>query len=264
VDEVELLPRKLPDDPISAAEVRYLFRQYDLLQNVRQRAVAQSRYIQSPRVDWLGNQSIRLERQLTRILEQFAKSHPVGQWMLGIRGIGPIIAAGFLAYIDIEKAPTAASIWRYAGLDPTLRWDGSPYKRKPWNAQLKSLAWKAGANFVRAANSKDCYYGTVYRKRKLYEQARNDAGENEGVAKALAEKYRKNTKVQAYKDGKLPPAQIEARARRYAVKLFISHLHTVWYRHHFHKEPPAPYPIAHLGHAHYLEPPAIPAAELSS
>jgi hypothetical protein len=42
-----------------------------------------------------------------------------------IKGIGPVIAAGLLANIDITKAPTAGHIWRFAGLDPSSKWVGT-------------------------------------------------------------------------------------------------------------------------------------------
>jgi hypothetical protein len=43
---------------------------------------------------------------------------------------------------------------------------------------------------------------------------------------------------------------INDRARRYAVKQFLADLHGAWYRCEFGREPPLPYPVAHLGHAH--------------
>ena len=52
----------------------------------------------------------------------------------------------------------------------------------------------------------------------------------------------------------LPPGHIQSRARRWAVKIFLSHLHAEMYRRHTGKEPPAPFPIAILGHAHLIEP----------
>jgi hypothetical protein len=52
----------------------------------------------------------------------------------------------------------------------------------------------------------------------------------------------------------LPPAQIHARARRWVVKLFISHWHQAAYRLHFRKDPPKPFAIEHGGHAHFIEP----------
>jgi len=39
------------------------------------------------------------------------------------------------------------------------------------------------------------------------------------------------------------------------VKLFLSHLHAVWYENETGKKAPVPYAIAHLNHAHLIEPP---------
>ena len=55
----------------------------------------------------------------------------------------------------------------------------------------------------------------------------------------------------------LPPAHIDMRARRYAVKLFLSHLQECWYREVYDCDPPAPYAITQGGHAHYIAPPQI-------
>jgi hypothetical protein len=101
-----------------------------------------------------------------------------------------------------------------------------------------------------------CYYGHVYKERKAYEIARNERGDNKELAEQLKDKVGKTT--DAYKhlsSGVLPPGQIDARARRYAVKLFLSHLHGAWYETHFGTKPPLPYPIAHLGHAHFIPSP---------
>ena len=38
------------------------------------------------------------------------------------------------------------------------------------------------------------------------------------------------------------------------MKLFLSHLHGEMHRRILGREPPLPYPIAHMGHAHVIEP----------
>ena len=58
-----------------------------------------------------------------------------------------------------------------------------------------------------------------------------------------------------YEAGKLPPAHLHARARRWCVKLFLSHWHAEAYRQHFGTEPPLPYPLGILGHAHMIQGP---------
>jgi len=95
-------------------------------------------------------------------------------------------------------------------------------------------------------------------KRKEQEIAKNEAGEFKQQAADKLAKYKIGKTTDAYKSysvGKLPPAHIHARAKRYAVKIFLSHLHEVWYEIHHGKPAPVPFPIAHLNHVHRLEAP---------
>ena len=45
-----------------------------------------------------------VKKQLKRAIDAYTKSHPMGEWMRAIKGIGPIISGGILAHVDIEKA----------------------------------------------------------------------------------------------------------------------------------------------------------------
>lgn len=56
----------------------------------------------------------------------------------------------------------------------------------------------------------------------------------------------------------LPPAHIHARARRWIVKLFLSHYQYVAYRYQYGQDPPAPYATAKAGHADLIVPPNLP------
>jgi hypothetical protein len=246
---------------LSEQEARFLVDAYYLFQEDRKRAHNQVRALgenAEPHsvIQWLADQSRLLEGEIKKVLDTYAASKMVGQWMMAQHGIGPVIAAGMLAHIDIKKAPTAGHIWRYAGLDPTLVW-GKGQKR-PWNADLKVLCWKAGQSFMKFSSSKSCFYGKLYRERKAYETQRNDSMANAALAAEYltTKKFRDTTEaVKHLKAGKLPPAQIDGRARRYAVKMFLSHLQTAWWFAEFNKLPPAPYAMVHMGHAHVIEPP---------
>jgi len=173
--------------------------------------------------------------------------------MRSVDGIGAVIAAGFLAHIDIERCPTVGHIWAFAGLDPTRTWGKG--EKRPHNSDLKTLCWKAGESFVKVSGKETAFYGHIYAKRKEYEIKRNEAGELADQAEEALKAKRIGRGTGAYKHysaGRLPPAHIHARAKRYAVKLFLAHLHEVWYREHHGKAPPLPYPVAHLGHAHKI------------
>ena len=101
---------------------------------------------------------------------------------------------------------------------------------RPWNAQLKVHCWRIGQSFVKVQNNKNDYYGKVYVQRKAFEQLCNARGDyRDQAAKALsAKRYRGDTIAKkCYENGQLPPAHIDARARRYAVKFFLSHWHEV-------------------------------------
>lgn len=271
-------------------EARYLVDMYYQMQNYR---IASANQVRSMTADeephltigFFSEQMSTLEKQIKRVLDDWTSSDPLGEWAKSITGIGPVIAAGLLAHIDMEKAPTVGHIWRYAGLDPTSVWGKG--EKRPWNASLKVVCWKAGESFVKVSGNKKDFYGKIYLERKQYEIDRNEAVEemvgdaaihgnystadgavviNDRVFKggnAIAaanvlqkKKIGKDTDAyKAYSIGMLPPAHIHARAKRYAVKLFLAHFHEQGYRLVLGKEPPAPYPIAHLGHAHKIEVP---------
>ena len=91
----------------------------------------------------------------------------------------------------------------------------------------------------------------------------NEAGEfSDQAADALEKKnYDKTTEAyKAYIEGKLPPAQIHARARRYAVKLFLSHVHQVMFEDYYKTDAPKPYCFEKLeeDHRHFIAPPNWP------
>ena len=297
-------------------------------------------------IDHFATQVSQLERQMVGVLGEWARSRPEGAWAQAQKGIGPVLSAGLGAHIDIHRAQTAGAIWRFAGLDPTLKWLGREGARKllshvvddnpnddwqqvedelpddyalseqdvallderltedrrgqlsrdqlvlvarltnrklgnlirlgsdedgritrasmlsllakrPWNADLKVLCWRAGDSFVKVSGRDDAFYGQVYRERKELEVERNKAGLFVDQAKeSLATRNIKDKKLKAtYEAGFLPAGRIDLRARRYAVKLFLAHYHEVAFRAEFGKEPPLPYPIAYLGHVHKIDPP---------
>jgi hypothetical protein len=261
MDMVQRLTRDLTkaSATLSPDEARFLVDYYYISQRDRIRAGNQVRALNESGephsvIGWLSDQSEILEAQIRRALGAYAAASPVGQWSLSIMGIGPVIAAGLLAHIDIEKAPTVGHIWRFAGLDPTVRWGRS--QKRPWNASLKTLCWKIGESFVKVKNREEDIYGKIYEQRKAFEHAKNDRSEYATQASEILAARPTHAQRETYAAGQLPDGHLHARAKRYAVKLFLSHWHSIAYRAHFNAEPPLPYPIAHLGHTHQIQPPA--------
>lgn len=271
LDPVARLTRDLRNAArtLSADEARFLVDSYYAMQRDRIRAAHQTRTLAAgaephDTMQWLLDQREVLEHQVARALDAYSASSPVGEWARSICGIGPIIAAGLLAHIDITKAPSAGHIWRFAGLDPTVKWKAKT--KRPWNGAFKRLCWLIGESFVKVSSNERDIYGAIYRARKDLEIQRNEAGRfADQAAAALAEKkFGADTEARKwYEQGKLPPARIHLRSQRYAVKLFLAHLHHVMYEMHFGKPPEMPYIFSEGAavatgtgpHTHYLAPP---------
>ena len=127
----------------------------------------------------------------------------------------------------------------------------------PYNAELKTLCWKCGQQFVKLSNNPNSLYGKLFRERKTEEALLNEKGHySETAEKILATKNigKSTDAYKAYSQGMLPKAQIQARAERFAVKIFISHLFDcMWIEKHG-TVPPAGYVFEHLHHVDYIAP----------
>ncbi len=278
---------------LNPKEARFLVDCYYNMQDNRLRAAGQVRAMKKTKephevLTWLQTQSELLEGQVKIALDIFSKTNHVGRWSRSVKGIGPVIAAGLMAHIDIEKAPTVGHIWNFAGLGAAVKWEKG--EKRPWNASLKTLCWKIGESFVKVSGRDGAFYGKLYLERKATEIFNNDDGKFIEQAKLGAARVKKTTdawpwyagcyppgttrkwmqledlkaKAEFLKSIKkepgtglpmLPPGHLHSRAKRYAVKLFLSHWHEVAYKDHYKKDPPNPYPIAILGHAHKIPPP---------
>ena len=258
--------RKLSRDMINAGEelstgeARFLVDSYYTMQEGRIRSNNQIRALTESNephdiLQWLAVENRMLEESIKLALDLYSDHHPVGGRMRTVIGVGPVIAAGLLAHIDITRAKTAGAIWRYAGLDPTSIWKKG--EKRPFNASLKTLCWKLGESFVKVSGNEKSMYGKLYRERKEVEVAKNEAGDFADQAEAKLAKFNIGKTTDAYKaysTGKLPPAHVHARAKRYAVKMFLAHLHEIWYEIELGEKAPVPYVMAHAGHTHKIEP----------
>jgi hypothetical protein len=246
-------------------------------------------------ISWLAEQAGTLEKQIARALDAYTDGHVMGAWMREVYGIGPILSAGILAHIYMgewcaichghdtddhnrriadkkRKLPaheftsarssvTVGQIWQFAGIAGDGQKIWLENEKRPFNQDLRTLCWKIGDAFVKFSGDDRCYYGRLYRERKEFEVKRNESGGNRAHAQERIRRDAARRKVSQERPyhvkGMLSPGHIDLRARRYAVKQFLSDLHGEWFRRAFGEEPPHPYPIAHLGHAH-LRPPPIP------
>lgn len=128
--------------------------------------------------------------------------------------------------------------------------------KPPYNPDLKKFMYLIGDCFVKNSN-RGSMYGELYKRRLAEEQYKNEHRMFKDQAYALlAEKnYDKNKDTYKYlSDGKLSPGHLIMRSRRYAVKLFISHVFEAMYYFEKGKEPPKYYTIEIQGHHDYIAP----------
>lgn len=281
-------------------EVRYAVDLYYQIQEFRKAAGNQVRIAgkETPEPEpsdflaWTFSTMKTIEDTIKRALDRWTDDQPVSQWAKSINGIGPVIAAGLSARIDIDIARHAGQIFKFAGLVPGVKWEKG--QKRPWNADLKRLCWIIGQSFMKNRTREGDVYGQIYEQRKRMELIRNGAGDYAAQAKEKLDtvKIGKTTEAWAWYSGcypgkvlnewmeveetertrrqkelrgepgsgipMLPPGRIELRAERYAVKMFLSHWHSVAYQVRFGKKPDLPWIIQFGGHSDMLEPPNWP------
>lgn len=276
---------------LTKEDARFLVKTYYRMQRYRIISMGQIRSKEreeSPFIGWCCDVTEKLEKVIQKGLDEYSMNHPVGRWMREIVGIGPVIASGFLAHIDMRHrnraciykgnkricpedcqdhfvepvgSITPAKIWRYAGLDPTVRWEKG--QKRPWNSELKVLSWKLGESIVKTQNNKDSFYGPLYKERRKYDEEKNENNGYVELAKnqLLRFNYSKDTETRkCYEQGKLSKGHLYAVSKRKIVKLFLSHLWEVWYQVEFGRKPSRPWIFSIKGHddMHYIAPPNWP------
>jgi hypothetical protein len=230
----ELITKIVRTLELQTREIADVVELYYDCQNLRiQHANRERTEAPSELAEWLDFWMHAGETVIQNKLKQWVESDrspTEAKWAYEQIGIGPIIAAGLSAHIDVNVADSISALWKFAGQAP-----GFDRKIKgtklPYNARLKVLCWKAGESFVKVSGKEDAVYGKLYAQFKAEEIRRNDGGlYNEAAARELStKKFRQEDSVTKKRllEGKLSDAHLHARAKRRAVKIFLSHFWTV-------------------------------------
>jgi hypothetical protein len=211
---------------------------------------------------WLGTWLERGEKLMRDKLKEWIESEAApaeAKWAYAQAGIGPVIAAGLSAYIDVNKAKHVSSLWKFAGFAP-----GADRKVKgtklAYCAPLKTLCWKLGESFVKVSGKPDAFYGKLWAQFKAREIERNESGRyKDAAAEVLRSKKMKEPEViERLKSGKLTDGHLHQRSKRLAVKIFLSHY---WVKAREARGLPVtdPYAIRILSHEGKIEPPEVAA-----
>lgn len=197
-----------------------------------------------------------LDTFLKRPLTNYVNATIPGKWAMTHSGIDHFLAAGLVAYIDPSKAKTAGAVWRYAGLEPNK--DGNSSK-VTYNPDLKNICWKLGL-----ALSKDSttVYGKLYAQDKSRRLENNELGAySDKALDTLLDNNHSSGDMVVLVNGKLPDDQIDAQARRFAVKIFLSHYHAIAYQDHYGKPANRPSIVNIDGNKQFVEIPNNPFTE---
>ena len=234
--------------PIS--EIRFLIENFYDIQDNRIRADGRSRAWkqvykmkdteQKVYRDNIGERFKGIEEWIYKELNSKVKAHPLWDaWLKHVKGIGPALAGGYLAWIgDIGRFETISALHAYMGLHCDE--NGKAVRKRKgvqanWHQRLKMHAWKTAKAFVKT-NGK--YRGFYDRTKKKYQKA-----------------HPKEVKIKI--DGTMrtlyTKGHIDNMAMRKTVKLFISHLWLQWRT--LEGFPTrSPYPLEQLGHTTFIEP----------
>jgi hypothetical protein len=228
-DTSELLEKLLADYELTAkdiaesVELYYDAQKLRILHSNKKRSEGDS-----PMKIWIDKWLHIGEKVLIRKLRKWVEGPEApaeAKWAYSQIGIGPVIAAGLSAHIDVERAPTISSLWKFAGQAPG-------YDRKvkgqklAFNSRLKVLCWKLGESFVKVSGKEGATYGHLYAMRKSDEIKRNEQGLYAQIArKELTIKKWKDDTItrKRLEEGKLSDGHLHARAKRRVIKIFLSH-----------------------------------------
>lgn len=174
-----------------------------------------------------------LEKQIKDYITHEIKTLPIYKnFLKPVKGIGPILSGGILAWLDPYKADHASSFWKYCGLHVV---DGKAIKRQKgkklgFNVKMRVLAWKIAKSFVRQRTP---FYREIYDEAKLKENEKLgnciENPQNCSMYKDCIKKFKTKAK-RIGSNPKKPPCKqhIDYRAMRKMVKRFLADLWTTW------------------------------------
>ncbi len=178
-----------------------------------------------------------LEETIDKMVSDLLNQHPAYPWFSQIKGVGKENIGKVIGLIDIEKADTISSLWKFAGyaVDP----DGHAPRRVKgkkleYNARLRTMCWRMASSLLRAKGS---YYKYYLAQKELLEIRKK----NEGFSIVPASKLPRKKIAKRGSDGEvqikdkreeslhvISEGHIHNMALRKMIKLFLSHLWLVW------------------------------------
>ena len=196
-----------------------------------------------PETDQLLERIRNLEGYVDGRIAELLKSHPAHHWFSRVKGVGKENIAKVIGMVDIQRADTISSLWKFAGFSVE---DGKAPKRVKgeklsYNSQLRSMCWRLGTSLLKA---KGKFYDYYLKQKERY-SARYEVVPASSLPKKDGKRYEP--------EGVISEGHLHNMALRKMIKLFLACLWLTW------REAEGlpvtnPYPIDKLGHNSFIDP----------
>lgn len=228
---------------------------------------------QDPETDELVRRLRDVEDYVDDRVAELIRSHPAYPWFSRIKGVGGENIAKVIAPIDIERADTISSLWKFAGF--SVEEGIAPRRVKgggklAYNSHLRSMCWRLATSLKR---TKGKFYEYYIREKDKYTERFLSQGykilatpqgkwacSNCGASWArkrditpCCDNQQIEKKLRQEPSGVIWAGHLDAMAVRKMIKLFLACLWLVW------REAEGlpitkPYSIEKLGHSSFIDP----------
>jgi len=129
---------------------------------------------QDPETDALHQHLKDIEDYVDGRVADLIQSHPAYPWFSKVKGVGRENIGKVVAQIDVRKAPTISSLWKFSGF--SVENGAAPRRVKgggklSYNSQLRSMCWRLAASLKRSKGNLYQYY--IKEKEKYTERFLN-------------------------------------------------------------------------------------------
>ena len=201
---------------ISRSEIKTVVDTYYQVQDMRKAVREQIRAIEQGRsakisdnkeanvtiLKWILANVAIIEKGITESLELICESNTVGRWLLDINGIGPILAAGLLGYLDVEGKDYATQFISYAGLNDNNRpWLGAEKSRAIVNEIVGSAKTVTDDMVAEIAVKTQWPYSFLVKKAYTEKDGKGKWSKDKLIKACSMIPYNKDLKTHMYKVG---------------------------------------------------------------
>ncbi len=227
------------------------------IENVRiSKQIRKSHLARDKRVDahtdWLLEELQGLEERIDKRIAGLLEEHPAYPWFSQVKGVGPENIAKVIGFIDIEKAPTISSLWKYCGMHVV---DGKAPKpqqgqKLEYNKTLRTMCWRLATSLMKA---KGLFFGYYLQEKQKYVERYRREGVKIVPSDELPTRVENGKRKKYEPEGTISEGHVHNQALRKMIKLFLACLWLEW-RKAAELAVRSPYVIEKMGHTTFIDP----------